>query len=477
MAKNNKTGKSAAEAAAQQQFAPNTEKKTEEQGTVELGNVVKMMQSNSLSQDGKAITANLIQKRWVENDKTSPELREAGNFLVDSMLGDIIVTSFVEGSNLFAFIVEKDEQKYLSIKAGLSTMGINLPDLKALPSPTEEQLKKHGVNLLPAQAGIVQIEAKDVSKDAIAKKKEEIRIAEKAVENPADIKNDEQLKASLTAMLIKPVEGKDLANKPDPRIQRTINFYNGYLTIKANAAENKEEALKSVKEKSRIQMLNEISDIVGPCPFALSGISKFLRNRANETGTIISPYTFYRRCAIQKDSEVDDQYLADIVRVLLIWSCNSQIAENEALIKTQEKTVKNEKGNAKVATETAIRVRKSQIEEMKNIIEMVNNPSFDVVDNLIDNYKSADEKSTEYQLAHRIVDDIMKTYYPECDKKNLDEDVMLKNVQQRAGVVINMFRDPLSQSISYVESNLTEMVEAEASSEKKDDEKKETPKN
>jgi hypothetical protein len=87
------------------------------------------------------------------------------------------------------------------------------------------------------------------------------------------------------------------------------------------------------------------------------------------------------------------------------------------------------------------------------------------VDSLIEDYKS-DEKSEKYATSHRIVDDIMKTYYPDADRNKLDEDVMLKNVQQRAGIVINMFRDSLSRSINYSESNLVEMAE-----------KKEEPKN
>ena len=63
----------------------------------------------------------------------------------------------------------------------------------------------------------------------------------------------------------------------------------------------------------------------------------------------------------------------------------------------------------------------------------------------------------------------MKTYYPKFmeeplkkDGKVIDEDVMLKNVQQRAGIVINMFRGSLSQSIAYKEANLIDMVTKDA---------------
>ena len=61
----------------------------------------------------------------------------------------------------------------------------------------------------------------------------------------------------------------------------------------------------------------------------------------------------------------------------------------------------------------------------------------------------------------------MKTYYPNVDRTKVDEMSMLAAVQQRAGIIINMFRDKLSQSINYSESNLVEMAEKEAEEEPK----------
>jgi non-homologous end joining protein Ku len=87
---------------------------------------------------------------------------------------------------------------------------------------------------------------------------------------------------------------------------------------------------------------------------------------------------------------------------------------------------------------------------------------------LIDNYKSDKTDSEEYKLAHRLVDNIVATYYPEFKGKELDDEAneaLLKNVQQRAGIIVNMFTDPLSQSINYKESNLVDIPTPE---EKKD---------
>jgi hypothetical protein len=453
--KDNAAAQAAQQAAAQQAPANGTTK-------VEMPNA--NPNTKGLTQGEKVAYLGALQteRAFMMNtmEKPSQVIIDGLTMLAHATIVDIGIGEIATGASAIGYIATINEKNYSFFRVMAAEMGVALPEFKALPAPTEEQLKKAGIAGALPGAKMITIEKKNVSKEAIEKKKEEIRATEKAVENPAEVKNLDQLKASLTALLSKPVADKDIMNKPDPRVQRTINFYNGYLTIQANAAENKEEALKAVKEKSRIQLLEEISEIVGPCPFALSGIAKFLRNRAFETGSPISAYTFYRRCAIAKSDEVDDQYVADIVRTILIWSCKSNIAEFTKLLETQEKNVKNEKGTAKAATETAIRYNKTQIEEMNRIIAEVTNPTFDGVDTLIEDYKS-DEKSEKYAMAHRIVDDIMKTYYPEIDRTKVDEEVMLKNAQQRAGIIVNMFRDSLSQSINYSESNLVEMVEKE----------------
>lgn len=401
-------------------------------------------------------------------EKPSPVMIEGFTVLAQATILDLAVTEIASGTSVVGSIITANENNYKALQAMALERGVKLPEYKALPAPTEEQLKQVGIiGLLPSEARVVNVDKSNVSEQAIEQKKKENAAVAKAVSNPAEIKTKEQLKASLTAMLVKPIsEGID---RPDARVQRTIKFYRGYLTIQANAAENKEQALKDLKELSRQQMLNDIATIVGPCPFALQGTAYFLRKRANETGSPISSFCLYRRSAVpEKDNTIDDQYMADIVRILLIWSCNSRIAECEKSIKDQKKLLTTETGAAKVATETAIRANETTIAELNRIIAETTNPSFDIVDNLVENYNAEDTTSEAYKLAHRIVDNVMDTYYRDLDRSKLDQDVMLKNVQQRAGIVLNLFRDPLAQSINYNENNLVDMVEAKAEEDTKE---------
>lgn len=448
---NKKSAAKIAAAAAAEQAAPTTD-----------NNVVVNPATKGMSQSDKVayIAAVQEERRFMmqNTEKPSAVMIEGFTMLAQATILDVAMGEIASGNSCTGAIITANEGNYKALQAMAMERGVKLPEFKALPAPTKEQLAKIGLlEVKPEEVRVLNIDAKDVSEKTINQKKKEIAAVAKAVDNPAEIKNSDQLKASLTAMLVKPItEGID---RPDARVQRTIKFYRGYLTIQANAAENKEEALKEMKAKTRQQMLNEIAEIVGPCPFSLNGTAYFLRKRAIETGSPISAFCLYRRSAIpEKDNTIDEQYLADVTKILLLWSCNSRIAECNASLKEQKKHIEKETGAAKTATETAIRYNETAIDELNQLVSWVNNPSFDVVDSLIEDYNSEDTNSEKYKLAHRIVSNIMTTYYPEIDIEKVDKECLLKNVQQRAGIIVNMFRDPLSQSISYSEANLTEIA-------------------
>lgn len=220
--------------------------------------------------------------------------------------------------------------------------------------------------------------------------------------------------------------------------------------------------------------LEEISNIVGSCPFVIHGGAYMLRKMAAQTGNPIAPFCLYRRTATQKDS-ADDQSIADIVRTLIVWSCKGVIADNERNIKEAERLIKKKEEDSKskdavVAKDAKAAIKKCNeeisnkfnpiIASMNEIIEEISNPSFDIVDNLIANY-NGDAESEEYALSRRMVGDIMKTYYKDLNREKLDEATMLATVQQRAGVIFNMFRSPLNQNQNYSEAYISELKEIE----------------
>lgn len=406
---------------------------------------------------------------------------EGLTLLAQATILDIGLGEIISGTSAIGCIVTANENNYELFKAMAYERGVKLPEFKALPQPTEEQLAKTGiVGLLPSETRVVTISKENVAEETVKKVKKEKEAVAKAVTNPAEVTTDEQLKDSLTAMLVKPItEGKD---GPSARLERTIKFYRGYLTIQANKIEDKDQkeaALKEVKDKTMVELLNEISDIVGSCPFVLHGAAYLLRKFVAETGNPLASFCLYRRTAsTSADGTHDDKYFADIVRTLIIWSCKGRISDIQRNIKEAERLIKKNQdivdkdgksSDAKIS-KAAIKKwndeidnkYKPEIAALEKLIAETTNPSLDIVDNLIEDYNSENEESENHKLARRMVDDVMKTYYKGVNREKLDQEVMLKNVQQRAGVILNMFRDPLSQSISYKESNIVEMVEKPA---------------
>jgi hypothetical protein len=476
----NKDKKSAAQQAAQQAAAKQAAPE------VKIPETNRNPQTKGMSQEAKASYLASVQaeRAYMLNNSEKPNMViiDGLTMLAQATILDVAVTEIASGKSALGYIITANEKNYNMFQAIAAENGVSLPDFKSLPAPSKEDLEAVGLSGVGTQAKLLTVTSTAVSEKAVEQKKTETKVADKAktIDNPAEIENEEQLKASLTALLVKPItSGPDGVH---PRIQRTINFYNGYLTIQANKAENSEEELKKVKAKTMVELLTEISEIVGPCTFAMNGAASFLRNSTAETNNVISAFCLYRRTsANKKGSTVNDENIADLVHVLLNWSCNSQIAnakrtiaECDRIIAKNEKIVKENK-DAKEVTIAKAAIKKwtdeknkptEIINQMTDVLNIVNNPSHEMIVKLIDNYKLEDTESEEYKLAHRVVSEIMRTYYADLKINELDQDVMLKNVQQRAGIIVNLFRDPLSRSINYSETNLVEMVKKAAEEEK-----------
>lgn len=335
-------------------------------------------------------------------------------------------------------------------------------DMKALPAPNEK--------------GEIQIPSTAVKVSDDTKKKIAAEEKLEGVTNPAEVTSPEQLAASLTLLISKGNEGIIV------RMRRATDFYRGYLTIQANKAEDKKAALEEVKNKSYSDLLSEMATIVGPCPVGLVGNAGLFRKNFVNVGTIIGPFCMYRRNADKIDTKgaLTNDFIADLVRIMITWSCKEEISkaekgikENERIIKKNEEIIKeNKDANEVTIAKAAINTHKGYIEkcnntinEMNGIVIGMNNPSIEDVDNLIDNYNKKDDTDADYKRAHLIVDQIINTYYKGTDLTKVDMDSLLHNVQQRAGIIVNLFRDPLSQSIAYSESNITEIAQAEAPAE------------
>ena len=100
MANKNNKAASAAKEAAKVAAAPKEEKKApevtqEEAQILKMGNVLK--NSARMSADSKAIVANLLQKRVIENPNAPEQVVDGASVVIDAMLADVIVTGVAMG--------------------------------------------------------------------------------------------------------------------------------------------------------------------------------------------------------------------------------------------------------------------------------------------------------------------------------------------------------------------------------------------
>ena len=422
---------------------------TKEEAKV-LTQVMDAAKSNRLSQDSKVMLAYLTQKRWVENSNLPTTLIEGANVITDALMADTIVTSIAKGDEAFTMLIRNDESKYIAIAAALNTFGITMPAFKELPAPSEDQLKKIGVKLLPAETKVVTVNKQNIDKAAIEQKKKEVAVAKKnPTTDPTKIENETQLKEALQSLLM------NMKETPDGRIQNAVAFYQAYLELQAQKSENKDEEIKRIKDLSRPVLLKQISELLGNCTYALDGMGKLFAKAAIESNSPVVPFKMYKTAS----KGTPDEIAAEMVKTLVVWTCESRIKNCQDYIDmaAEDKSKKDDEKR-----KANIRTAEESIAEAQNAISIVTNPSFDNVNNLIENYKSADVQSDGYRIAHRIVSNMKDLFYKKIDVAKVGMENFLHNCQQHAGIITNLFCDPLSKSKNYDVTNIVELKETEA---------------
>lgn len=332
--------------------------------------------------------------------------------------------------------------------------GISI-DVKALPAPDEN--------------GEVLVEQKNIkmTKETKEQLKKEAQVAsdEKAITDPTKIENEEQLKKALGFQLVNPA-----ITRPIDKIVTAANFYRSYLSIQANKSDNKDAELEKIKKFTLAELLQDISQLVPPT-FVANGFGKYLYGLTSYNKNVVPAFCNFKRAATNRETGVcklTDEEIAAVVRTLIVWAVSSQIAEAGKSIEDHNNNIKllskDEKANAK-----GIESEKKRIEEcnnlisaLKNIMGLVTEPDFDMADNFIAAYNKAD--NANHKVAHVLYKSIMETYYPGADIPELELDSALLNVQQRIGIILNLFNSPLGKREEYSEENL---IDISSSSEEK----------
>lgn len=324
-----------------------------------------------------------------------------------------------------------------------SELGVSLKTL-ALPAPD-----KNGNIVVPSTAITVEKETKKAIEA-------EAKIVNKLPElNPEKIKDEAELREAAIYILAETKTNP----KPNVRLNAAIDLYYSWLYFQAAD----EAAKEAVKNTSRVELLENLTKIVGKCPFSMEGMARVLFNETSKTKSPIPAFCMFRNVSFDLNGKptMEDATIADFVKVLIKWVGESHIEAAKESIETHKSNIellsKNKKQNAKAIESEQQKIKDDEllIESYNETIGYVTNPSLDLADNFMDAYDNKDHE--DYKNARRMAQQLFKSYYPNLDVKDVDDECFRHNAQQYIGVVTCFFRDSLSQSINYKEANIVEL--------------------
>lgn len=358
-------------------------------------------------------------------------------------------TAFVQeafnGDNNWAATMRTAQLEEL--KAVAPMIGFTI-DSKLLPAPDDK-----GNVVVPAKAIKV---TKETKKKLEAEKKV---INSKPILDPTKIENEDQLKQSLSFMLSDPS-----VKRPYDKMVRATEFLRSYQLLQANS---NEDTVTSVNNKTISDLLEEVRVMVGEVPFSAVGLSHYIYSKISQFKNPIYSFCLLRNASKNKETNVvpvDDAVIAAMVRTLANWTIEPDLT----------KATKNlERAKTELAAGNAVQeyvdAVQHNVDYSKALFDAVTNCSTDFADNLLDNLNSEDMELKKAATA--TVSMILKSYYPTLDSTDAageQKDQLMHDIQQRAGIITNMFRDPLSQDIRYSETNLSyEAPKAEEKTEEK----------
>lgn len=333
--------------------------------------------------------------------------------------------TFGEGS----FSVVLQHKLYPQLVVTAKEMGVTLPAPKNLP---------------PAADGTVTIEKEQVkvSKEAKEELKKEKAIEEEKPEldpkKVADMDED-ALRKALSYILITGPK----TTKVKDTLLRTVDFMRNYRMALADKAENAAEAKLKYDDYTTGQWLDDAFSFVEPT-FLMHGIGRGMVSTVSLEKSPISAFMIMRRSLTKEDGTVewDDQSIADAVKSIVTFVANN-------IIKQETKNMNSLDPKAKDYKETKKKYEASII-HYEDCIKYLTEAD-DIVENLID---GVDKKDI---VLSKIYERIRNSYYPGKGRamyKNLDE-----NIVQRAGIILNMFREPGTRNPLYIETNISDLVQ------------------
>lgn len=350
------------------------------------------------------------------------------------------------------------------LKAVAPLLGVEI-DMKALPAPNKD--------------GEVEVSQKTLKiSDTTKKKMKEAKSLNDSVESKpylndhTKIETDEQLHEALGFQLV----NREVA-RPVDRLITAAQFLRAYREARAENADDPQAELAKIHECTIADFLQDISTMVPPT-FVFEGFGKYLCGMAANSKNIVPAFNMLKRASYNKNTKkyvLTDEEIAAITRMLIVWNSSAQIAEISNSIKNYNRTLaelnKKPEANAKgiESAKSSIEKETNKIHYFQSVISLASEPDYELADNFIAAYKNSD--NALHNQAVSVYDSVMKTYYDGVDIPELEIDTALLNVQQRIGIILNLFNSPLGRREEFSEENLIEVGVAKEEPEQKEESK------
>lgn len=321
--------------------------------------------------------------------------------------------------------------------SALKELGIKADKILALPSSSD---------------GTTTVTSKDVQipKTVKDQMKAENKLQQEEIElDPTKIHNKTEVFKTVQYLLTN--KGAVYSN-----IKAAVNFYRSWLLIQAkdDQAEKDRISARTIKD-----IILDIAEFTNACPFVLKGVGGYLLRLTMTHKSIVPAFCIMRNTVRDKvtgKTTCNEQEIADICYAVVNWAANARISEKKKNIEVLSADKKRNK--------EAIDGVNADIKAIEDIISMLGNPNSDFADNVLDNLKSDD--ATVVKHAQEAFGIIAKCYYPGTDLHKRYTN-LANNVKQLAGIITNLFRDPMSPLSNFNIANLDqELIEAPKKEEK-----------
>lgn len=351
----------------------------------------------------------------------------------------VLANEVTLGQNPFAITMRKSHIQMLTEVCNEVGVNINQKFITAVPETGGEEV-------------VVSSQAIEVSEETQKQLKEEEAAKQEAPEvfDPTKIETDEQLMETLKQIMAKNASAFG-------KLTDATNFYQAYLKIQASKSENKDEELAKINKMSMVELFEAMAKFLVSMPVVLKGFSNHLYTITSSSKSPVQAFCAMRNASKNRTTgapSYSDAEIAQFVRILISWSCDTRIAEQESKIQTATSDIellkKDEKKNAKGIADLneKIETYKKNIEHFGEVRQYVIEPSSSVADEWPTMFKEKDK------LANLIYGAVVDCYYDDIEVKEMKRDIVVHNVQQYIGVITNMFRNPGNSIQNYSESNI-----------------------